>query len=212
MSSVLQVIFDTWTAKNNSYLADVERQYRRSAVADGTPESVYGNPKWKTVVAAPPEAELSEFLTSDIPVGERGILDAMAPINKTLGWFHNKTEQWCSKNDGRSDTSCVLVGNVLEAPIRLGHIMMGFMYVGPGNIYPAHAHSAAEAYHILAGTCFLSKSNSPFVQKSAGDVITHEPYEVHEMRTRESGVLVLWVNTGNFEHHYYIQDQAQSKL
>jgi len=102
---------------------------------------------------------------------------------------------------------------MLEAPIRLGHMMMGFMYVGPRNIYPAHAHSAKEAYHIVAGTCFLSKGKSSFVQKFPGDVIIHEPHEVHEMETKESGVLVIWVNTGSFEHHYYIKDQLQpSKL
>merc|ERR1719161_2288552 len=102
MVSLLEVIFDTWGTKNNPYLSEVASQYRRAQnVVDGlTPPSVYDpSSKWGTVYAAHPQAELSALYKIDVPEGELAILNAVYG-DRTLSWFNNKTEQWCSRNDG----------------------------------------------------------------------------------------------------------------
>eukprot|EP00419_Tripos_fusus_P048504 CAMPEP_0172835572 /NCGR_PEP_ID=MMETSP1075-20121228/25866_1 /TAXON_ID=2916 /ORGANISM="Ceratium fusus, Strain PA161109" /LENGTH=188 /DNA_ID=CAMNT_0013678647 /DNA_START=93 /DNA_END=656 /DNA_ORIENTATION=+ len=167
---------------------------------------------WPTAKADFPRVELSEFSAADAASAEMAVFHCLESSShgNTLHWFHNLSEQWCSRNAGRSDTSCVLVGNVLEAPIYHDKVSMGFMYVGPNNVYPPHGHSAKEAYHILAGKCFLSKNNSPLTQKIGGDVVIHEPHEVHTMETKESGVLVLWVQTGGTGDYYFVDDQRPS--
>jgi len=175
--------------------------------------SVYDSSStWPTAKRDFPRAELSDLCAADVPSAEMAVLNVLqnACFGDALHWFQNMSEQWCSRNAGRSDTSCVIVGNVSEAPIYHDHINMGFMYVGPNNVYPSHAHSAKEAYHILAGKCFCSRNNSPFVLKVAGDVVIHEPHDVHAMETKESGVFVLWVQTGGNGDYYFIDDQRSA--
>ena len=78
--------------------------------------------------------------------------------------------------------------------------------VGPRNTYPAHAHAAHEAYHVLAGEAWLSKNNSAHARKKAGDVVVHDPYDAHAMVTGEKSVLVCWVNSGDTFGKYYFVD------
>ena len=119
------------------------------------------------------------------------------------------SEGWASAagNEGRTDTSAVLVGNVMGAPIRRDGFLIGFMLVGPRNTYPGHAHAAHEAYHVLAGEAWLGSGNGSAHARrraGAGDVILHAPHEVHSMRTGgEEGVLVCWVNSGDTFGEYY---------
>ena len=78
--------------------------------------------------------------------------------------------------------------------------------MGPRNTYPGHAHAAHEAYHVLAGEAWLSKNGSAPVRRIAGDVVIHDPYDVHSMYTKERSVLVCWVNSGDTFGDYYFVD------
>ena len=45
------------------------------------------------------------------------------------------------------------------------------------------------------------------IHHKAGDVVVHEPYDKHSMVTKESSVLVCWVNSGDtFGEYYFVKD------
>ena len=98
----------------------------------------------------------------------------------------------------QTDISCVLVGNVLGAPIRRDNVMIGFMYVEPYNKgapvkwtkafsilseqhrtllggvqYPSHAHAAGECYHVVGGAAQLTRNGETLLCR-AGDTVTHQ--------------------------------------
>ena len=99
---------------------------------------------------------------------------------------------------------------MLAAPHRRGNLLLGFMLVGPHNTYPAHAHATHEAYHVIVGEAWMSKNDSGLLHKRAGDVIVHEPFDTHSMETRDSGVLVCWINWGDVFGEYYFVDSKQT--
>ena len=142
-------------------------------------------------------------------MAETEILDQLYANAPSLTWFNNASEGWASAvgNKGKTDTSCVLVGNVMGAPYRRDRFLIGFMLVGPHNTYPYHAHAAHEAYHVVAGEAWLSKNDSGPIHKKVGDIVVHDPYDTHSMVTKESSVLVCWVNSGDtFGEYYFVND------
>ena len=65
-------------------------------------------------------------------MAETEILDQLYANAPSLTWFNNASEGWASAvgNKGKTDTSCVLVGNVMGAPYRRDGFLIGFTYVG----------------------------------------------------------------------------------
>ena len=69
-----------------------------------------------------------------VPSPEADVLGLLLSNAASLRWFHNVSEGWATAagNEGRTDTSAVLVGNVLDAPIRRDGFLIGFMLASKG--------------------------------------------------------------------------------
>jgi hypothetical protein len=87
-----------------------------------------------------------------------------------------------------------LVG--LRGPIPSERIACGFLLLGPGIDYPAHAHEAQELYLPLAGTALWQRGRDAFAPRAPGTPILHRPWEAHATSTRNDPLLALYVWTG----------------
>ena len=74
----------------------------------------------------------------------------------------------------------------------------GFLLLGPGVLYPRHAHEAEELYVPLSGLAEWQQGDELWREQIPGAVIQHEPREPHAMRTRVQPLLALylWRGTG----------------
>jgi hypothetical protein len=84
----------------------------------------------------------------------------------------------------------------LRGPIASERIACGFLMLGPGIDYPAHAHEAEELYLPLAGTALWRRDESDFVSRRPGAPIVHRPWEPHAVRTQAEPLLALYVWRG----------------
>jgi hypothetical protein len=217
-ASLLDALLQAWSMKPTARLRELESQCSAllncasPAFEIASVQSIYDPAvKWQTEKTCPPVSELACFEKADIPAAELQIFAILQQhFLGGLSWFHNKSEEWCAPNNGRSDTSCVIIGAFREALLRHISVMVGLMYLGPGIVYPEHAHSGFELYHVLAGSCEMSKDGSAFEKRVPGDVVIHEPHEVHASRTAAEGVLILWGKWNDFEQSYYFVDKKQS--
>ena len=203
-TDLLGVVFDGWKKKENPYLLSIIQEYSKT---EGQPCADGDITIWITKPAPNPIDKLLAIKEASKveKEAEMEILNHLYANANGLTWFHNACEGWATApgNEGKTDTSCVLVGNVLGAPYRRDGFLIGFMLVGPHNNYPSHAHAAHEAYHVIAGEAWLCKNDSGPMHCQAGDVVVHEPYDKHSMVTKESSVLVCWVNSGDTFGEYY---------
>ena len=200
MEKLLGAVFASWEPKGEPYLNEVMQAY----LADSGENLPDGGTIWPTRPSAPPNLVDMLPSTQGHPL-EKHVLELLYKTSDSLSWFNNNSERWRNYpgNEGRSDISCVLVGSAMGAPLRRRNLLLGFMYVGPFNTYPLHAHAAEEAYHIVAGRAWLTKNDSGPIEKSTGDVNVHRPYDAHSMVTKSDSVLVCWVNSGDMDGDYY---------
>ena len=206
IENLIGAVFESWKHKKDPYLNSIMQEYYLGDSEEHFPD---GGTIWPTRPSSPPKLVDLIPSTKDHPF-EKRVLEALCKASDSLSWFNNNSEKWRNHpgNEGRSDISCVLVGSAMGAPLRRRALMLGFMYVGPFNTYPLHAHAAEEAYHILAGRAWLTKNDSGPVEKIPGDVNVHQPYDPHSMVTKNDSVLVCWVNSGDMNGDYYFIDEA----
>ena len=109
-TNLLRAIFKCWTKKRNPYLDSIIEDYTKTA---GKPCIDGDVTIWTTRPASPPINELLAFKDT-LPLAESEILDHLQTNVTNLTWFNNSCEGWAKANpDGKTDTSCVVVGNVL---------------------------------------------------------------------------------------------------
>lgn len=87
-----------------------------------------------------------------------------------------------------------LVG--LRGPIASTQLACGFLLLGPGIAYPAHAHEAEELYLPLAGTAQWQKGGDAFAPRPPGTPIVHRSLEAHATSTGHEPMLALYVWRG----------------
>lgn len=80
----------------------------------------------------------------------------------------------------------------LRGPIPSERLAAGFLLLGPGVEYPAHAHEAQEVYLPLAGAALWRRGEGGFARREPGEAILHRAWEVHAMRTLEAPLLALY--------------------
>ena len=196
---LMEIIFDVWKTKKIQYLDEIILEY----ASNGPPTENIPVPIWNTKDIPIPQLLWDNESTPD---QERSILKHLQGMMHEFRWFQNTSSRWVCENGGESDQSCVIIGNVLNAPVPRNNLLLGLMLIKPNNVYPAHAHDAKEAYYILAGSCYTKKNADEFQEKRAGDVIIHEPREAHALETKDDPVLIVWANTGIIFGEYYFID------
>ena len=128
---LLRAIFKSWSGKKIPYLTGVMDEFFKS---EGTPCIDGDATIWSTKLTHPPTNELIKLKSCSSggqKSSEANIIDLLVSNCTSLTWFHNTSKGWAGVpgNKGKTDTSAVLVGNVLGAPIRRDSFLIGFMLV-----------------------------------------------------------------------------------
>ena len=84
----------------------------------------------------------------------------------------------------------------LRGPIASDDVAVGFLLLGPGVVYPAHAHEAEEVYLPLSGTAQWMRGKGGFAPVAPGVVIRHPSWMPHAMRTGEEALVAAYVWRG----------------
>lgn len=79
-----------------------------------------------------------------------------------------------------------------DGPAVNATVKVGLIILGPGELYPNHAHPAGEFYAILAGSPDWRIGDGPWHSRQPGDLIHHEPNVPHAARTRDNALLALY--------------------
>lgn len=79
-----------------------------------------------------------------------------------------------------------------EAPLS------GYILLGPNFEYPDHNHAPREVYLVLTPGAHWRLDSGDWFEVAPGDLIVHEPWQVHATRTGEQPFLafVAWLERG----------------
>jgi mannose-6-phosphate isomerase-like protein (cupin superfamily) len=83
-----------------------------------------------------------------------------------------------------------------RGPIASEKVACGFLLLGPGVEYPAHAHEAEELYVPLAGAALWMRGEEDFVSRAVSESIEHPSWMPHAMRTGAKPLLALYLWRG----------------
>lgn len=75
----------------------------------------------------------------------------------------------------------------------------GVMLMGPQVLYPGHNHAAREIYMLLTPGTEWRLDNGDWFEVKAGDLIFHDSWQMHEMRTGDQPMLAVaaWIEDGD---------------
>ena len=171
-----------------------------------------GREPWTDALTA--LAEASEFdpgdeappiaLHLDALDGSAAIVAAVRDAARALRWRQNQS--YTDTAFLRSYAYAELVGPSGHA--RHDRYAIGLLYLAPGTFYPAHAHPAEEAYHVLAGAsewwqgelagaASASSAADASALRAPGDRVLHPSGVMHAMRSGSRPLLALYIWRGD---------------
>ena len=86
-----------------------------------------------------------------------------------------------------------------DAPLLCEVPRGGLLLLGPGVEYPAHHHAPQEVYLVLTPGSEWSLDEGEWFDVAAGDLIFHDHWQMHAMRTRDEPLLAYaaWIEAGD---------------
>ena len=84
----------------------------------------------------------------------------------------------------------------LRGPVASDRIACGVLLLGPGVVYPAHAHQAEEVYLPISGVAAWQRGEGPFVPVPVGQAVHHPPWMPHAMRVGAEPLAALYLWRG----------------
>jgi hypothetical protein len=86
-----------------------------------------------------------------------------------------------------------------DAPLLCAVPRGGLVLLGPGVEYPGHRHEPREVYLVLTPGSEWRLDDGDWFDVDAGDLIFHDRWQVHAMRTRERPLLAFagWIEAGD---------------
>ena len=84
----------------------------------------------------------------------------------------------------------------LRGPVASTRIACGVLVLGPGVVYPAHAHAAEEVYLPMHGVAEWARGDQGFVPVPVGQGIHHSPWVPHAMRVGAEPLVALYLWRG----------------
>merc|ERR1712179_854976 len=126
---MLDALFKSWRTKNEAYFNSIVDEFKDTegkSCVDGDATI------WTTRPTSAPLAQLA-VMAENGPCSLEGDIVKMLYANANcLTWFNNTSEKWAQAagNQGRTDISSVLVGNVLNAPHRRERPLSCWIHAG----------------------------------------------------------------------------------
>jgi quercetin dioxygenase-like cupin family protein len=199
----------TFSADCAVLLERIGRLYRSSA-HDG---AAYGLRTAANVLASAPAAVTPDAKTlpvcrnlpATLQSARRGslldIAEAFAVLADRCTWTQNPNYVARPPSvdflDGYGYVELVGPGRPVPAP----DFRVGFLILGPGIEYPAHAHPAEEVYHVIGGRAHWWRDGEDWRTKDPGAAIHHAPNVVHATRTTGEPLLALYCWFGDIAAH-----------
>ncbi|MEO8243916.1 MAG: dimethylsulfonioproprionate lyase family protein [bacterium] len=84
----------------------------------------------------------------------------------------------------------------LRGPVASERIACGVLLLGPGVIYPAHAHAAEEVYLPISGVAEWQRGDAGFASVPVGQAVHHAPWMPHAMRVGAEPLAALYLWRG----------------
>ncbi len=85
-----------------------------------------------------------------------------------------------------------------DCPLRCSVPRFGFLLMGPGVTYQDHKHGPREFYLLLTPGARWRLDCGEWFEVGAGDLVLHEPWQMHAMQTRQEPMLAFagWLENG----------------
>ena len=84
----------------------------------------------------------------------------------------------------------------LRGPVPSERIACGVLLLGPGIVYPAHAHQAEEVYLPIHGVAEWQRGDAPFAPVPVGQAVHHPAWMPHAMRVGSAPLAALYLWRG----------------
>ncbi len=116
-----------------------------------------------------------------------------------LMWSQNAsyTEEVCSRTFLDGYAYAGLSGP--DGPVFWAAPRTGVMLMGPNVLYPGHNHAPREFYLLLTPGAQWRLDGGEWFDVDAGDLVYHESWQMHEMRTLDQPMLAFagWMEAGD---------------
>lgn len=84
----------------------------------------------------------------------------------------------------------------LRGPVPSDRIACGVLVLGPGVIYPSHAHAAEEVYLPISGLAEWQRGDAGFAPVPVGQAVHHPSWMPHAMRVGAAPLAALYMWRG----------------
>jgi hypothetical protein len=136
-------------------------------------------------------------LTARGPLTEIG--DAFRRVMQQLRWSQNPN--YTEQNSKRSflDGYAYAGFSGPDAPLLCAVPRGGLVLLGPDVEYPSHNHHPKEVYLVLTAGSEWCLDEGDWFDVAAGDLLFHDSWQMHAMRTREHPLLAFagWIEAGD---------------
>lgn len=127
------------------------------------------------------------------------IADAFSNVRNELPWSQNP--RYTKDKGGERLLNGYAYASLSgpEGPITCMSPRGGFYLMGPDVFYPAHNHAPREVYLIMTPGCQWQLDEGDWFDVEPGDLIFHQPWQMHAMRSGALPVLAYaaWLEPGN---------------
>lgn len=118
-------------------------------------------------------------------------INQLAPF---LNWQQTSGYEVLGEHYCQNYGFCSIIGpNLL---IEHSSLKLGFGIWGPDLHYPLHHHSAEECYHVIGSDMQFRHKSQPWQTFVDGDAIYNKPYEIHELKSADQPMLLLYTWRG----------------
>ena len=148
----------------------------------------------------PKELEFLDRAIEASPIDE--LAKGLRALQQSFFW---RTVDAGNVMHGRS-THCKIVGP--DGTVRDDTFLFGSFLIVPDTVYPLHSHAARETYVILSGQARWWNDDAGYRERMPGEVIVHEPWQPHAMRTDQEPLLTLWIWQGDISFDSYRYEPA----
>lgn len=141
---------------------------------------------------------VADRMAAIIATANGEIARTLSPLLDQVDWAQTYTEAQLGQ-DYIANYGYFDIASPKRGLIRTEAIALGFLVIGPGQLYPAHRHPAVELYHVVAGAPDWQVDAGPWESKPAGSFVFHPSLAIHAMRTGEAPLLALYSWLGDLE-------------